>query len=224
MDSIYIRAALIQPPRIAGVKVRPFSLWHALVFMCFNNAFVTGSPRLAGDVVEALLLLQDTREHHLRTYLRFTNNPLYRWFWKLRLSCVDFIQARDDLDAFIDAFTEAPECWQTPGALSSRSAILGPFKTFSVLLSYTGLSESRIWNMPYIYALCIRASIAEEHGVDVVDEADSRAADEAIKAFERGETTNGPSFVAAVLNSEPGKKPPPPKKRRKRKVPTHGRN
>lgn len=188
MDSVYFKAALVQPPKIAGIQLRPFSLWHAMMLIGLGNPVIGFDPLQVqmAHVVQAMLICKDGFRDALASVLRHTNSPLYQWFIAWRVAKYGPRAAAKEFFQYLSAYRETPEYWRGSGDTMSR--ILGPFRTAGTLISHTSLSEDRVWDMPFGLARSYEACIAEDNGAKLVDPAELDKADAAIESF--GKATN----------------------------------
>lgn len=184
--SLYTRAVLLQPPKVAGVRLRPFSLWHAQVLQALDSPLATGKEFQLHDLIEIILVCKDRQRDNLKSYLRFINSKAVRFCWWLRWLFTDTNQAHNELVTYYNEYTKSPDAWPS-GDNSGFSAIDPPFKTATVIAMYMGgVKLSDVWDMPYCLAMCYRASIMEENGVDIVDEKNLMIADNAEEIFKQG--------------------------------------
>ena len=183
MDSVWIKSALVEPLRILGVQLRPFSAWHALILTAFDSPFVCGGEPVIGDLVMALLVCRDGYADKLRHLLAFQRAGLTKACYAVRWLFSDWHRAADDFAAYLEAFQAGPGYWPSNNAKHSR--VLPPFKIVTTLLSHMGgLTLAEAWDMPLCLANCFQASIAEDNGMEIQGEDEIRKAMDAERLFE----------------------------------------
>lgn len=188
MDSVYFRSALVQAPVILGRQLKPFSVYHALVLMQFDNAYMVGGLPAREDFLAGILICCEGYEDNLKTFSLFERSRTYRFFWGLRLLFSNLEKAQADFDEYIRVFTDAPSYWS--GTDTKCSKVPWPFFLATVLLMYLpAFSPQQIWDMPLCLAACYKSVIAEENGAQLADQdiADME------KAAAKEEVSNGGS-------------------------------
>ena len=171
VDSVFFKSVLIQPTRILGVQLRPFSAYHALVLMQFDSPFMTNGYRSAGDLISALCILSEGIGDGLNRFLRFERSRVYKWYWLCKMlfaSKKDIDAAIDRLDLHLQAYWDQPDIWCKEGI--KKSSVPWPFRVVSTILQNFNIPEVEAWDMGLSKMSCYRACYAEDCGVDVLDE------------------------------------------------------
>jgi len=193
MQEVWYKAAMVGPPRICGVRLQPFSAWHALVLIAIDSPFALGArPVALRDLLLALAVCSSRWSADHARRLRALR-ALFRWDWLASLALAwlalrtrrdGLARAAGELCQYMSAYTDRPGYWAKEGGAMSRVPL--PAHVVGTMLSHFGLSEARAWNMPLGLAFTYQAVHAEECGAELADEEldDARAA---IAAFEAGE-------------------------------------
>ena len=171
MDSVFFRSVLIQPTRIMGVQLRPFSAYHALVLMQFDSPFMSGGYRSTGDLVRAICILSEGVDDGLKNFLRLENSKVYKWYWLCKMAFASKRRvelAIDMMDRHLHAYWDQPDIWCKDGI--KKSSVPWPFRVVSTILQNFNIPEIDAWDMGLSKASCYRACYAEDCGVDVLDE------------------------------------------------------
>lgn len=145
MLSSFYRIMLLRPPRIAGIRLRPFSMWHVLCLQTFGNAFVTGHAPRRHDCIQLLLICRDGKRDHLRTYLHFVNTHWPLIGFALRIMRTDTRKLIEEIGVYVQAFQDLPEIYSSQDG--KRSHIPTPFRVVSIVAGYLSLHPDEVWDM-----------------------------------------------------------------------------
>jgi hypothetical protein len=175
MNSLFFKSVLIQPPKIMGVQLRPFSAYHALVLMQFDNPFISREPVSNSDIAAALTIMSQGVNDKLSRFMALENSKIYRAYWlcKLFLSGdkkLELVIA--DIRAHIGGYTDLPEIRESWSGKSSGkgSGVPWPFRIAATVWKNFPCKENDAWDMPLNKAACFRACHAEDCGMQVADE------------------------------------------------------
>ena len=182
MDNLYCDSLLLQPPRILGVQLRPFSSYHALVLLRFDNPLVCGGDVSESDLIQAVVICSQGFSDKLFGYLSLLNDHLPKIQYGARLLIHDIGRETEAIEDYIQQYSAGPDYWADGDA--KLSGIEPPFQVAGALLqNMPGFSEEQVWDMPFTRALAYKACIAEQHGADVVNQSDIQKASEAEELF-----------------------------------------
>lgn len=177
MDSLFFKSVLMQPPRIMGVKLRPFSCYHALVMMQFDSPFLMDGSVDAGDIAAALCIMSEGYDDDLRRLMRLENSFIYRSYWFVKLffcSRKTLERVTAEIRAHIRGYSDVPELrsgWADKSSKSDASGVPWPFRVAATVWKNFKCSESAAWDMALSKAACFRACHAEDCGMTVKSEA-----------------------------------------------------
>jgi len=181
MQRVWHKAALVQPPRILGIRLRPLSCWHILMLDLFDSPYMAKGDREwnTEDVLTGLLICADPRRANLGTYLRFERSRLFRWLlgWRLFWTGLERVQAA--FIAYLQAYGDSPEMWAGKSDKSSKAHISYNV-VVTMLGNLNGVTLDEAWDMPLGEALCYKACIAEGYGASIA-ESDIIEAEEAFQ-------------------------------------------
>jgi hypothetical protein len=168
--SVYHRALLTQPGRIAGLRVRPFSCWHLMVLESLGNRFIVGGQRRLDDLVQMLLVCRDSYQpaatRPLPSFDRFQASPVWRGWLALLLLIRPWQKQIQRVESYIEAYSETPAYWQTESSTPSKT----PLGLCIAARLIPVVGESRAWNMPFSLACAYKAAMDERDGAHLADE------------------------------------------------------
>lgn len=152
--------------------MQPFSAYHALCLMQFDSPFIfAGDEPGLGDIAQALCIMAEGFDDHLKKTLRLCNSTPYslRWSWRLWLMGKKKRQAViDQINKHIEFYGKYPKLWSANG--EKGSGVPWPFLVAGLIWRSYKCTEAEAWDMGLIRASCYRALVAEENGLDIVDE------------------------------------------------------
>ncbi len=132
--------------RVAGRRLRPFSLWHLLLLQQVDSPLLTSPARLAGE--DLLRAVSICRCRYLECDVRAGWSP--RSFWKL--SGRGLAKERAALLDYVDDFLQRPECSLAVIGKPGKSIRLGPppetLAIASTVIFATHWPERAVWEMP----------------------------------------------------------------------------
>ena len=168
--SVYHRALLTQPGRIAGLRVRPFSCWHLMVLETLENRFVVGGQRRLDDLVQVLLVCRDSYQpaatRPLPSFDRFQASRVWRGWLAFLLLIRPWQRHVARVEEYLEAYGQTPAYWH--GDNNTPSKIPLGLCVASRLFPVVG--EQRAWNMPFSLACCYKAAFDERDGASLADE------------------------------------------------------
>lgn len=205
MDDTFLKAALIQPPSVLGVQLRPFCAGHAIILEALDNPFMFKPKEgqkvkaTAADLFMALFFCSRTFEQGREDLSR---PDLERCFLKLgrkhkrwyHRKYQDQVEAACDLfDEYIADYTDVPEHHTIVGATDVRAPAIYAVVIGLMKGSRGAISESEAWNMGFSKALCYGATMGDLEGSETLvteeDRAGSAGLDAAIAAKEKRQQT-----------------------------------
>lgn len=170
--NVFLKSALVQPPRVLGVRLRPFSAWHALVLAALENPYAVGGERSTSALIEGVLVCRNPWHpggDPLPSLLRFSRSRWCRFLWWWRCVARNIDRATDEFGRYVVEYQRHPTYWESTSGAAERSGVPLPFYVSHILSAYCGMDESRAWNMPLSMALCHVAAVAESKGASVAD-------------------------------------------------------
>jgi len=164
-DSEFSRALFVRPGRIAGLRLRPFSLWHSFALDFLDSPFVGGSdPCTLGHCLAALPVLASD----YASGLPFPS-AIARFRLALRITASGTERTVAAIDAHIAAYSGYPETWKKPAAgPSSRSGAPWQWYVVAVLMQDYSMTLADAWNTPCIAAAVLKAIAVERTGGDAI--------------------------------------------------------
>ena len=187
MDQRFLRAAAPQSaPRILGVRLRPFSLWHAACLMMVGSPYIVpGRDPNSADMLTALMICADTRDAALSSWARLERSRVRRAILGARL----YLAGDRPLVVFADwlsaQLTDLPEVYRESTATAS-TAVPWPYQVAVALLSrfHCFRNDSEAWDLPVVTAVCYVTALSEWSGAKIVDPEEDAKADAAMAAFD----------------------------------------
>lgn len=167
MDSVFFQSVLISPVRIMGVKLRPFSAFHALLLLQFDSPFMREArDAKLGDLIFALNVLSSEWGDDVKKMVKCSLGLYLRLVFARKKT---ISQAMQKIGAHIDGYAECPEIWSKGDGKSS--GVPWPFRIAATIIRhFPAFTEADGWNMGLSKAAGYRACFAEECGHDVFNE------------------------------------------------------
>ncbi len=146
LDELFAEAWINSTHRVLGLRLHPFSLWHR-----FQLA-VIDSPVLAGTKVEPIDLERACRVCQL-VYPEVISPRIKWWSFRWRLAGRDFQTEIQKLGAYFDDHWSIPKFVppiRKKGDMPESINHPPPeeIRIISAVLTMTGWSEEKVWNMP----------------------------------------------------------------------------
>jgi len=177
MDSVFFQSILVRPPVIMGRKLRPFSLFHALVLMQFDSSHLNGQKVTIDELVFSVFVCG----------LEYPQGVDYIFSIKAIKDCAkwgkkskkkyDYSESFEEFRQYLLDYMRFPGIYETTSASGQslnapkKSNIPWPFKVAADIMNkYPGFTEKEVWNMPVIKASTYRAHIAEDNGWELENE------------------------------------------------------
>ena len=177
--------------RMFGLRVPPMSVWHVFALEQIGNTYMTGGALDMGDVVQALLVVTQSRRQFMRMFrkpsrvnakARRIKRALIRWAARRKdYTDVDaLILFRD----YVETSMRTPGRWIKPGAKACAApyalhALTGAIKS--------GVCVGSAWDVAYAQARVMFDVFAEQAGDDSIMTARAQEVDERMAM----EGTNG---------------------------------
>jgi hypothetical protein len=169
LDTEYSRALYVQPGRIAGYRLRPFSLWQAFTLDFLDSPFTLGkrAPTI-GDCAIALAVFRSRNRDGLRRVTAITGSKTIERCALARVLLFGAQRVADDIHAHIDAYSGYPETWQSPRkageAAASRTGAPWQWYVVSILASDYGMTLEAAWDTPVVAGAVLKAITSERNG------------------------------------------------------------
>ena len=187
MDKRFLHAAAVQSaPRLIGVQLRPFSLWHAACLMLLDSPYIAvGREPDDGDFLSALMVCADGRDDALSSWRQLERSRIRRFVLSFRLAMAGDRARQAFSDWLLAQIAALPEVYRDPGS-AHTSAVPWPFHVVVALLSrfHHFRGEAEAWDTPAATAICYVTALAEWTGAKVVDPEDDERAERAMAALE----------------------------------------
>ena len=177
MSCPYKKAVLNRPPVIFNKRLKPLSLFHAMMLEEFGSPFmlkdVEADDIEPGQVFLAVYICCLDWQNGPEAIWEIWHDPaalelIYKGFEGLRVEEKDKLTLLD----YVSDYLDAPKLWEKPDAVGD-SGIPWQFKVAAdLMLNMSGLTEQRVWDMPISLAIAYRTNIAENHGFQVYSERD----------------------------------------------------
>jgi hypothetical protein len=169
LDTEYSRALYVQPGRIAGYRLRPFTLWQAFTLDYIDSPFTRGARApTVGDCAIALAVLRSRRRDGLRRVMAITSSKTIETFATSRVLLWGAARVADDIAEHIEAYSGYPETWDPhpkPGAPAVVSTG-APWQWYAVaiLASDYGMTLEAAWDTPVVAGAVLKAIAGERNG------------------------------------------------------------
>ena len=169
MESVFIDSLLAEPPFISGIRVKPFSCWHALMLMRLDSPLSAKNIEVKEkDVLTALLICMDSKKDKLARYLRFANSRLYRLYWRIRLGLTNKDKFMDSFYGYISFYCRCPDIWKPKD--SKQPGTPFPFSFVCSVSKKLNKDIDEVWDMPLCLIQSYVVAFAEMDGcVEVAD-------------------------------------------------------
>lgn len=182
MSMVWIQALFAAAPRIAGVRLRPYSLAHNFTLRSLDNSLLAdGVPDKAEDLATALVVcsrsfaqIQADLFGGAQTVGQLASAIKWKRRYSLATACASFRQYRDN-------FCACPDHWNEQGAKAGRN-IAAPWEwhVVRVLCSQYGRTWDQAWDTPCGQGRCCFDVWAESKGDStLVSEHEEQAIEEA---------------------------------------------
>ena len=219
MDLVFFQSILVQPPVILGQRLRPLSAWHILALTAFKNPFIVGGEYGTSAVTQAVWICQT--EFETGPSRLMDSRQLYHdcYAWASSLGDFDIVHAAEELQQYIDDYTNIPKIWKKQKS-GGNSAIVLPLRVVAtVLQKFPQISEADAWNMPFCRLMAYRACYAEDVGNDLIDDATRKVIQRIheLGLQESDEVIRGETEGIKPAGTKKAKKPRKPRRRQKKK-------
>jgi len=163
VDDSFYRAFLPAEHRVCGLKLKPYSSWHALILYAIKSSLVEGQGNTTpSDLVIACRVCQTTwpKQPSLKMRLR----DWFRVKWMERYPSA-FLREFESFALYLKDHTSRPQFWNVVEGGSFRE-VTGPVVmwTLAGLITSSTLQPKQAWNMSVGEAAWYDASIAERNG------------------------------------------------------------
>ena len=199
MQTVWAKALFLQPPRVMGTALRPFSLAHGVALLSLGNAFVCGGEITPMDLYMVLQVCRRTREELRRDFFSMA----LKWrvtAWMLSMNRRQFERAVDAVDVYISDALDAPLRSESQASAKESFAAPYEFHLHRVLCKTYGYAPEAAWNESYITARCLCDTDAEANGdKTLVDEMREQIADKMLlarAAYEAGDKAKADTYYA----------------------------
>ncbi len=169
MDSLWHKAVLIRPSRIAGIELKPFSSWHMLCLEQLDSPFINGetSELEAGDIITFLLVCSQGFADQGQALVDFYNSRWIRVRWWLKIFFMNFGRVCHEIIQYRDGQGEQPDFWRKEGDTLRNSGVPGSFLSPATLMMQYGMREAVAWDMAWSKAHCYKAVYLETEGANI---------------------------------------------------------
>lgn len=166
MSASYFQAAIPEPFRILGLRLRPFSLGHYLLLRRFDNAFVseTSTTATREAVIFAVLVCSMKYEE----FLEFIEKPNFLkdvQKWGKKVGIFDLKQKAALLQDYISRGSEEPKFVDTSENTGAPSTAHWSQGLIIALTSQCGYARTEVLNMSLSQALADWMRYAEAQGM-----------------------------------------------------------
>ncbi len=152
------------PHVIAGVALRPLSLWHVWLLEFVKSPYVMAvEDPTASDLALALLICSREAESPLmlRDYPRFEIDPELT----ARLHQEGVRQASEAFMAYLSDYIANPKCWEKEGGKPVKSPVC--LYMVAVLMRCGRMDHDQAWATPFGYARHLTLALAEAGGNEI---------------------------------------------------------
>jgi hypothetical protein len=169
MHDVFEKAMFAHPPRIAGVRLNPFSAFHLLALQTLGSPFALGGQINTNDIVTCLVVCSSRYDDGLTRYERFANSFIRRAAWFINLVFRDLDEITHDLIEYVESYLEQPEYWTDADA--PKSKVPAAYNVVvTVLTNLSQITEQEAWDMSLPKLNCYYACIAEQFGAKLADQ------------------------------------------------------
>lgn len=169
MLPFYKNALVTKPPKVLGLRLRPFSVIHAALLEAAESPFLVGGLPQPQDVILAVYLC---RQKYPRVLQTFDGESLaFRWFMfrnLFRFQLCNMDQAIQRLQEYLEAYLQGPERVQWEDAKTKPLKVPWVFALIHRLSGgrHDGETLKGLWNMPVNLAFAHAAAVGEANGDD----------------------------------------------------------
>ena len=166
MESVFARSLFMRPCRIAGVQLRPYSLYHdfALELLQSSYCYVGDAARTLGDTVQALIVCGLSVTDRLHPIERAVQFPMLRAAWYCRVLAHGMGRTTADLNEHIAVYRSVPEVYRDVRSghdVTKCSGAPWQWHTAVVLAADAGFAWPDVWNLAVCEAMAIKAILNE---------------------------------------------------------------
>lgn len=177
----WFQSLMVTPPKIAGVRLLPYSLAHHAILSGLGSPYSIGGIPSRQDVLIAIQVCSKTWDQN-RAWL--DNNPadvtgVMGWLISLgrfslrrmRWTPFNWRAAHDDLMTYIEDYGRVPDHIRSGDVSADDSAeIKAPYEWHIVRILCTayGMTHDQAWNCPLNLAKCYADTWAESNGDDTM--------------------------------------------------------
>jgi hypothetical protein len=167
VESEFTRAVFVKPGKIAGLRVRPFSLWQSFALEYLNSPVLRNEPLTIGAIVTALDVL---RSDSTRGLSRLASAGFWRRAWlSARVGFYGLTRTAIEIDEHINAYSGYPELWRKPDkSPAKRSGAPWQWYVATILMTDYGHTYAQAWDCPTVRAACMKAIRDERTGGDEI--------------------------------------------------------
>lgn len=167
---VWLQALFLQPPKICGKQLLPFSVGHYFLLRNLNSPYIKGGIPTYNDLLMAILICSMSFETCQKILVY--NPKMWKWsLWFLRWQLINLETAEKSLKQYLSEYICTPEHWEYVKGEDIKP--VDPygcpleFHIVRVLCSIYNMNTEKAWNTPYGLARCYYDTWAESDRGDI---------------------------------------------------------
>lgn len=166
MRDVFFQSIAVQPPKIAGVRLLPFSVGHEYLLRSLANPIITGGKILPVHLLSVLRVCSRTWQQNTRMLFAHRGYLPEMWF-AFRRRKSNWAEIGNAISAYVNDYSAIPALKEPYGeGAKNYRKMSAPWELQSVrvLCSVYGYSFDAAMNCPVGMAVCLSLVDAEANG------------------------------------------------------------
>jgi hypothetical protein len=162
-DAFFQALYYASPPRVFGMRLKPFSLSHSYILSGLENGWIQSGEGSRPELLHAVWVCSRSHKENATAII---NPPLIRMATAAILSkCYDYETGRGIFKQYVSDYIELPEHWRGE---SDGKSFRAPWQYHFAMnaANHCGISIGEAWDMPVSLARCYYDVYAEKQGDD----------------------------------------------------------
>lgn len=152
MSASYLKAAIPEPHRILGQRLKPFSLGHYLILSRFDSPFVSDEPNKVAVSKDDLIFAVLVCAHEYEEFFDFINSPKHQAVIRRWGKAVGPFELVPKINAFWQYFLEGtrlPKFWEEANGTPRPSGTHWSQAILVAITSRVGYTQHQALNQPF---------------------------------------------------------------------------
>lgn len=160
---VWLQSLFLNPPRICGRNLKPFSLYHEFLLKNLKSPLICGGEYSSEDLLSAILICSlDFKECKQRLFYKPSS---FRWgLWILRWKYRNLNTAKESFEQYLSEYSLVPEHWENVNEESKGYSAPWEMHLVHVLCKEYNCTLAEAWDMPLNLGRCLYDTWAESKG------------------------------------------------------------